>query len=164
MFGNIMVNNAYLIENFWNAYLESVGKAKESSDPPDAWAFGEGKEMADELGQLVYSGIKTATCSLLWEYEHDGEPLPESGELSIILDGAGEPLCLIETTEVNISPYDQVDSQFAYDEGEGDRSLAYWRRAHWRFFTGVCERIGRDPEDSMPLVCERFRVVYPSSD
>ena len=136
---------------------------KYASDLPEAWSFGDSKDMADDLGNLVRSGIKTATCSLLWEYEFDGDALPEPGELSIILGGNGQPLCLIETTEIKIRPYDQVDPQFAYEEGEGDRSLAYWRNAHWRFFTRVCDRIGRDPDNAMPLVCERFRVIYPAA-
>ena len=35
------------------------------------------------------------------------------------------PRCVIETTEVSYRRYDEVDAAFAYEEGEGDRSLAY---------------------------------------
>ncbi len=44
--------------------------------------------------------------------------------------------------------------RFAADEGEGDRSLAYWRRAHTNYFT----RRGEFAPD-MALYCERFRLV-----
>lgn len=81
------------------------------------------------------------------------------GELSIVLDGAGLPLWIIETTQLRIVPYDQVDTGFAYDEGEGDRSLTYRREAHWRFFSRTCRAINREVLPSMPLVCERFKVV-----
>ena len=100
--------------------------------------------MADDLGGLVVQGIKTATCSLYWEYEAGLEVLPEVGGLSIILDGRGGPMCLIETTSLEIKPFNTVDAQFAYDEGEGDRSLEYWRQAHWRFFGRTCVEIGRE--------------------
>jgi uncharacterized protein YhfF len=156
-----MKKNEKNIRDFWNAFISAQENVADTGKMPEAWSFGDSKDMADELGALVRKGIKTATCSLLWEYEHDGDALPEIGELSIILDGVGEPLCLIETTEVQIRPYDQIDSQFAYEEGEGDRSLAYWRQAHWHFFSKVCNHIGREPHDSMPLICERFRVIYP---
>lgn len=119
--------------------------------------------MADELARLVLAGTKTATCSLLWEYEASDEAMPQEGELSIILDGEGAPVCLIETAEVRIAPFDQVDEQFAHDEGEGDRSLSYWRDAHWRFFSRVCDQLGREPSAAMPLVCERFRVIHRAS-
>lgn len=45
--------------------------------------------------------------------------------------------------------------------GEGDGSLAYWREAHWAAFTRELEMAGRRPELDMPVVCERFDVVYP---
>lgn len=130
-------------------------------DPvPEAWGFGDSPQMADELGQLVVSGKKWATCSLLLEYTHEGESLPEPGQLSIILDGRGEPLCIIETTSVKIQAYNKVDADFAYEEGEGDRSLRYWREAHHRFFTRQCQQMDQKFTEDAPLVCERFRVLY----
>jgi uncharacterized protein YhfF len=149
------------IEAFWQSYLDTL--------PPDspvrdeqyvAEGFGDSPQMADELGALVASGTKTATCSALWEYEAEGSPLPETGVKTIVLDGDGDPLCIIETAEVEVRPYDEVDARFAYEEGEGDRSLEYWREAHWRFFSRTLSNIGKTPTSDMPLVCERFRVVY----
>lgn len=122
--------------------------------------FGDSPEMADELLAPVLAGIKTATCSAVWEWEHDGEAIPYVGMLSVILDGKNEPACIIETTEVTIKKYNEVDPQFASDEGEGDRSLTYWRKAHEGFFTRTLPRIGKEFSEDMPLVCERFKVVY----
>jgi uncharacterized protein YhfF len=81
--------------------------------------------------------------------------------LSVILDGEDKPVCVIETVEIAIRPYCDVDEKFAFDEGEGDRSLRYWREAHWRYFSRTLAKLGRKPSDIMPLVCERFRRVYP---
>ena len=149
------------IEAFWQSYLGTL--------PPDspvrneqyvAEGFGDSTQMADELGALVASGTKTATCSALWEWEAEGASLPEIGQISIVLDGNDNPLCIIETIEVEVRPYSRVDARFAYEEGEGDRSLEYWREAHWRFFSRTLPNIGRKPTPDMPLVCERFRVIY----
>ena len=53
--------------------------------------------------------------------------------------GAGEPGCIIRTTERRrFRPFDQVAAQFAWDEGEGDRTLATWRDGHRRCFTRQC--------------------------
>ena len=158
----VLTTGADQISEFWQSYLNSLPE----DDPargrpmPPAWGFGDGPEMADELGELVRRGIKRATCSSLWEMEHDGEPIPKPGDLSIILDGRGDPICIIETTEVEVKPLDAVDAGFAYDEGEGDRSLATWRAVHWRFFSRTLAAIGRAPHDAMPVVCERFCVVW----
>ena len=78
----------------------------------------------------------------------------------MVINWNGEPLCIIETIEVKITSYNEVDERFAHDEGEGDRSLAYWRKVHWEAFSRSCATTNLKPTDNMPLVCERFRVVF----
>jgi len=119
-----------------------------------AFAFGDGPELADELLGLVITGIKTATCST------EDEPNTSTpGERWIVRDGHGEPRCVIETTEVSYRRFDEVDANFAFEEGEGDRSLDHWRKAHRAYFT----RQGKFSEDMM-LMCERFRLVEVFGD
>ena len=151
------------ILSFWQAFIDTLPHDAfyRSIDVPSAWGFGTGAQMADELGALVLQGIKTATCGLLWEYEAENEALPQPGDINIILNGSGQPLCIIEILAVEIMPFDAVGADFAFDEGEGDRSLDYWRAAHLRFFSRTCRQIGRDVRPDMPLVCERFRIIYP---
>lgn len=148
------------IDAFWERYLASLPPGSPVPDSYSAWSFGDSPQMADDLGGLVYKGVKTATCGLHYEYQVEGEPLPQVGDLSIITNGAGSPMCIIETTEVRVQPFNTVDAQFAYDEGEGDRSYEYWREGHLRFFTRACAELGCEVTETMPVVCERFRVVY----
>jgi len=148
-------------EAYWRSYVDTLpvnSSARDEQYVAEGW--GDSPEMADELGALIASGTKTAACSALWEYEAEGEPLPKVGSKTIFVDGNGNPLCIVEMTEVEVVPYDRVDARFAYEEGEGDRSLAYWRDAHWRFFSRTLPNVGREPTTEMPLVCERFRVIY----
>lgn len=152
------------IDRFWSEYLETLPPAIARTELTyTAWAFGHDSPTADELSALVHQGVKTATCGLLWEYEAENESLPQPGQLSIILDGQERPVCIIETTEVSVLPFNQVDDRHAYEEGEGDRSYAYWREVHWRVFSPDCQALGRAPAEDMPLVCERFRLVYSPS-
>jgi uncharacterized protein YhfF len=153
--------NADRVEIYWQSYLDTLpadSLVRDEEYVAEGW--GDSLEMADELGALIADGTKTATCSALWEYEAEGEPLPEVGLKTIVRDGNGDPLCIVETTEVEVRPYDEVDARFAYEEGEGDRSLEYWQDAHWRFFSRNLPDIGKEPATDMPLVCERFRMVY----
>ncbi len=145
----------------WADYVTTLPVTERAGlTDPEAWGFGDSPEMADELGALVKQGIKTATADLVWVTEYESRPVPKVGDYSVILDGAGDPLCIIQTTEVTIFPYENVPPEFAYDEGEGDRSLDYWRQAHWSYFSRRCTDIGRKPTLTMPVICERFRVVY----
>ena len=148
------------IEAFWQRHLAAIGNSGGNHDVPEAWSFGDNPALADVLCQLVLAGTKTATCSMLWEYEADGEAIPQEGQLSIILDGQGRPRAVIETTQVTIRPFAQVDATFAYAEGEDDRSLESWRREHWRYFSRTSQSKGWQQDESMPLVCERFRLIY----
>ncbi len=127
--------------------------------PPLIW-FGDDPEMARELGELVREGRKTATAGLLWKWRHDGRQTAKPGDRQVIIDWGGNPLAVIEMTEVRIVPFEEVDEGFARDEGEGDGSLDYWRRVHWDFFARECGRIGREPIPTMPIVCMRFRVLH----
>lgn len=149
------------IETYWQGFLATLPADDPTRHHPYlAEQFGDSPGLADELAALVLDGVKTATCSTLWEWEAEGSPTPEVGLKTIVLGGDNRPLCIIETTEVTVRPYDEVDAQFAADEGEGDRSLDYWRTAHWRYFARVLPKIGKAPTPDMPLVCERFRVIY----
>ena len=149
------------ITRYWQGYLKTLPESFEANQTFLVDQFGDTPELADELGHLVLSGVKTATCSALWAWEAEQEtPFIEAGTKTIVLDGANTPIGIIETTEVNICPFNQVDAQFAYEEGEGDRSLQSWRTEHWKYFARVLPKINKAPAPDMPLVCERFRVVY----
>lgn len=125
----------------------------------DAWAFGDSPELADELADLVVHGDKRATAGLVWTYEHERFPLLRAGDRVVITRFDGAPRCLIEITEAFVRPFDQVDEAFAADEGEGERTLASWRRDHWAYFARECAALGREPATDMPVLCARFRVL-----
>lgn len=72
----------------------------------------------------------------------------------VVLDGSARPAAVVETVELAKRRFDNVDANFAADEGEGDGSLGYWRKAHPRYFT---RRGAFTPY--MELWCERFRVL-----
>ena len=150
------------VDAFWHQFCDLADLAR--NHPFQAWAFGDGPGMADELAALVIDGSKRATAGLVAEYEAAGDPLPEAGEYSVILDGVGRPVAVIRATEVRVVPFAEVDEAFAYDEGEGDRTLAWWREAHWQFFSRRCEARGEVMDERQPVVLERFELVYAVRD
>ena len=97
-----------------------------------SFSFGDSPKMADELLSLVLAGTKTATCGALRDFDgtRNSEPMPVVGRRDIVLDGKGKPAALIKTIEVSIRRFDEMDKQFAHDEGEGFRTLEHWRDGH----------------------------------
>jgi uncharacterized protein YhfF len=149
------------IESFWKEYLDSMPKGTKTPEIyPEVWHFCDNETDANELVNLVREGVKRATCSLVWAYEAEGENIPQPGLISIITDWDGNPHCVIETTDVQVTPFKDVDSVLARDEGEGDKSLDYWRKVHWDAFSRECSALGRTPTDTMLVVCQRFRVLF----
>lgn len=132
-----------------------------SADAPPAWAFGDSPDLADQLLALTLRGDKTAMASALWEFEVDDEPLPEPGDLSIVLDGSGAPRALIRTIEVTVVAFDEVSAEHASLEGEGDRSLAFWRTEHERCWRGALAHTPYEFDLTMLVVCERFELLHP---
>lgn len=123
----------------------------------EAWAFG---EEPDLLAHLVAAGEKTATASAYPLYELENEPLPAAGAYSVILDSKDDAVCIIQTRKVTVVPFHGVSAEHACKEGEGDKSLAYWRAVHETFFTECLKEAGLEFTPDMKVVCEEFEVVY----
>lgn len=148
------------VEAFWQA-CRVANPDLSLPDDYQVWYFGDSQALSLELAALVLEGKKTATAGLLWSYEAEREPTPVVGGYSVVTSFEGVPLCVIQTTAAEIVPYCAVSADFAFLEGEGDRSLADWREGHWRFFSRECKVLDREPIEEMPVVCERFRLIYP---
>jgi len=144
---------------FWKEFLLSTGTA-DHGRYYDVCIFGDSEELADELANLVLSGVKRATAGSLWSYEDQGMREPRPGDLSIVTAWSGQPLCIIETQAVDVVPYNEVTAEFAAAEGEGDGSLAYWLESHRRYFKRECASAGRQFDEGMLLACEKFKVIY----
>lgn len=147
------------LESFWREAAVSLGL--DPASPAPHFHFGDTIEFADVLAHVVLDGPKRATAGLIAEMEADGDPYPKAGDHWIVVDGQGAPRAVIQTREVRIAPFHTVDEAFAWDEGEGDRGLAFWRRVHIDHFERSCRRIGLSWSEDLDVFFERFDVVWP---
>ncbi|WP_270374341.1 ASCH domain-containing protein [Marinicauda sp. Alg238-R41] len=142
---------------FWIRFQTATGNP---ALPSGVDRFGDSPEMNDELLALVLNRTKQATVTLARWFETDPDGLPEPGMLWLIKDGRGDPACVIRTLQVDVMPIRQVDAQFAWDEGEGDRSYEYWITEHRKYWQREAEREGFEYSDDLEVVCERFELVW----
>lgn len=151
-----MISKKYL-----DKFLAALPAEKRKKyDTFDAYHFCADEENANICASLVLKDEKRATAGLLWSYEAEEEALPVIGQLNVITNWAGEPQCVVETTGVEVRSFSEVDAAFAFEEGEGDKSLDHWKKEHWKFFSAECAQIGRQPDKEMPVVLERFMLVF----
>jgi len=126
----------------------------------DAFYFCDNEKDATECAELVMQGIKQATASSLWWYQVNNETLPQVGKRYIVTSWHGIALCVIEVTKVEIVQFKDITPEFAEIEGEGDKSLAYWKKVHWAYYTRELKDTQYSPTEDMQIVCEQFKVIF----
>ena len=144
-------------KKMWRTFLKIYPAA--ATQKMDSWCYS-GAE-ADRLAELTAKGVKTATSSAYPVYEKVGESLPRAGLYSVVTRSDGSALCVVYTSRVYVVPFNQVGEKHAWREGEGDRSLAYWRQVHKTHFAAALEQVGLEFCEDMGVVCEEFSRVYP---
>lgn len=117
----------------------------------------------DTIVAAIEAGTKTATSSLLREYEVAGERVPHVGFRGVLVDSAGRRRVVLETTNVELVPLRDVSLEHAVSEGEGYASVDEWRAGHVRFWSSaeMQDELGDDftVEESSVVVLERFEIV-----
>ena len=145
---------------FWTRFRGEFPSLSDA-EPYQVWYFGNTPEMALELAGLVLGSKKTATASLDAVNKLKPEEAPSENGYSVITDYHGEPICVIQTAEIRHLPFAEVDTRFAFDEGEGDRSLEYWQDVHRTYFAREAAELGIEFTDRSVVCCERFRLLFP---
>ncbi|MCR5824348.1 MAG: GNAT family N-acetyltransferase [Lachnospiraceae bacterium] len=141
--------------------------AKENIDidtPYEAWGFGDDP---DGLAELVLQGKKFGTASAYDEYVMEGalDEIPKPGDYSVILNSKDEAVCVIRDYDVYVRAFGDVPPFQAYAEGEGDRSLKYWRDVHASLFKEWLDETEMPFSRESRIVCEKFSVEYiPEND
>lgn len=145
--------------NMWGDYLD---KHLEDvfHEAPKTMHFYDNEQDANNCADLTSKGIKKAFSSSLLGIQHKKEKLPKIGDFIVITNWDGEAQCIIQLTSVTLRPYFNIDESYAEKEGEGDKSLSYWKKAHWAYFTRELASFGREPRDSMIVVCQEFKKVF----
>lgn len=147
------------VAEFWASFCRAASVPE--ATPYQAWFFGDSPALAHELVELVLCGPKRATAGAAWAVDLE----PDLGAVpygySVVTEFDGTPRCVIRSTMLERRALNAVDAQFAWDEGEGDRTLADWLAGHRRFFTRECAATGVPFADDMPVQLERFELLYP---
>lgn len=154
------------ITAFWNEFLASGSGPENSSELFfESFQIGSNEAEADEGARLILSGEKTATSALQWQFEEWEKPIPQAGFLSVVEDGSGQPVCVVQTTWVETIRFTDVDADFARDYAEtADGTIDAWYDEFEDYYVYVCEEMGRTLTEDTPLVCERFKVIYVAEE
>jgi len=144
---------------YWKEFQVNNREYLDIEQPP-TFFFCDNKKDADECAELVVQKIKQATSPSVWWFEKNNEPLPKEGDIAIVTNWDGEPKAIIRTTKVEIVKFKDISPEYADTEGEGDRTLAYWKKVHWDFYQNEMKPFNEYPSEEMEIVCEYFETIW----
>lgn len=151
------------VYDLWNSFIESNPESKKDELPETSY-FHNNKEDANRLAQLILNGKKKAGSNLYFFYEQANADLPEIGTKNIVTDFDGKAIAIIETTQVDIVPFNKISEEYAVmDMGTTKEPLEKWKKAHWAFFAPAMEENGGKPTEEMLIVCEHFKTIWPKT-
>ena len=146
------------VQAYWGEFCRARGVAADT--PYQAYYFGDAPELANELVELVATGDKRATTTLLWSVERYPALAPVAHGYAVLTEHDRTPRAVVRTRSIEVRAFDEVDAQYAWEEGEGDRALATWRADHWEFFSRECALLDRAPRPDMRVILERFELLF----
>lgn len=146
------------LDEYWNKFLQEKGLPPETRCAGDLTFEAKGF-VQDELTTLVVTGHKTAFFSSYATFAIDQEPLPVSGELYIVVNRAGKPVCVIELESVTVLPFNEVTWEMASKEGE-DEDLEAWRKKQTEYLEDEGAVLGFDFSPDIKVVYQSFKVIY----
>lgn len=146
----------------WNNYLKSLGEdpAKTEKAFPIVDHFCDEKLQTDNLYNLVIQGIKRATTASVKICEYYNEDFSKPGDYWILTNFDETESCVLQTVKSTIKKFSQITEEDAYIEGEGDKTLKYWREVHKSFFEEEYKSLGWKFSEDIEVVFEEFKVVY----
>lgn len=120
----------------------------------EIWHLGKNKRQANKIFKLVLNGKKVATS-----YLYNENDKLTNGEYSILTNWDEKKQILIQTTNIDVIPFNKVTKQHAHNEGEGTKTLRYWRKVHKEMFAEELAEKQRSFSEEILIVCETFHVV-----
>jgi uncharacterized protein YhfF len=145
--------------DLWGDFLDSHLEYA-FADEPRVTHFCDNEKDANDCLKLVLKGTKRATSHSLLGLQYRKERLPKIGDFTIVTDWKGNARCIVRTVAVRLKPFFSIRGSYAKIEGEGDKSLEHWKKTHWDYYGRELEPFGRQPVDSMIVVCEIFEKVF----
>ena len=148
-----------LISIYWKEFQLQNPKYKNTNEP-QSFYFCDNKKDADDCAELVIKKIKQATSTSVWWFEKNKEEIPKIGDLAIVTDWNNEPKAIIITKKVEIVKFKNITPEYAFIEGEGNKTLEYWKNVHWMYYSNEMKKYNEKPNEEMKIVCEYFETIW----
>lgn len=148
-----------LERSFWNDYLAGISPADRPRKAFVEASFAGSRNATDSLIRLYLQGRKTAGSSLVRDFLTAGDPLPKAGNYWIVLDSRQRPRLLVKTLRTEINLFGNIPRSVVLAEGEGDLSVAHWKKVHRAAYLPHLADWGIADIDSAEVITEHFQIL-----
>jgi uncharacterized protein YhfF len=145
-------------ENFWVRCKQAL-PAEPLGDRYVVRRIGNAPAICESLLQLIAAGQKTGGFSRPEELEAAGLT-PHPGDYVILTDYDDRPRCLVQMQECRLLSFRDVGPEHTACESPAARDVDVWRGIHTRYWTPVLAAEGRVFTDDLPVLFQRFRLLY----
>ena len=146
------------LDEYWANFLKNTNRDSEDKCSGDLSFEGKGF-VQSQINSIVLSGQKQAFFTTLATFTIDNEPLPNSGELYILVDNQNKPLCVLEIESVNIIPFNEVTFEMVKKEGEC-ATMGEWKEKMQEYIEEEAQVLGFEYSPDIKLVYQTFKVIY----
>lgn len=149
-----------LEQAYWQKYVSTLSHEQRLQSVWVEASYAGNREITDDLLELYLLGQKTAGSSIVEDFVTAGEPLPKVGNHWIFLNSKSEPCCILKTEKIVIHKFKDIPEEIAIAEGEGDKSLSYWKAVHAELYVPHLAGWGVAEISEANVITEFFKIVY----
>lgn len=144
---------------YWQKFVSSTGEPNLNNAVVTAGYAGT-PEITDGLLALYLNGKKTAGSSPVEDFLVTGDRMPQVGDYWIFLNSKGEPSLILKTEKTVLNKFENIPAEIAIAEGEGDLSVAYWKKVHGELYAPYLEKWGVKDIGELTILTEYFKIVF----
>ena len=146
------------IDDFWN---QAVNFMPTLSGDHQVRSIGIDEETTGLIINFIKAGEKVGTFSLPWVMTAENLPMSYKGLPIILLSFDGKPELVVQLTKVFETSFGEIDSAVTCIDGPPVRDPDVWIPLHQDYWNGMLEEYGKVCSDDMPVLVEKFKLVYP---
>ena len=145
------------IDDYWNRVIASK---PELAVDHQIRSIGIDEETTVLIIGFIKEGEKVGTFSLPWLMESENIPASHTGQPIILLSYDGKPEIVVQITDIEETTFGEIDYEVTKIDGPPVRDPEVWIPLHREYWNNILKPYGRSCTDDMPVIVERFQLVY----
>ena len=145
------------IDDYWN---QAIASKPELAVDHQIRSIGIDEETTVLIIDFIKEGEKVGTFSLPWLMESEKIPASHIGQPIILLSYDGKPEIVVQITDIEETTFGEIDYEVTKIDGPPVRDPEVWIPLHREYWNNILKPYGRSCTDDMPVIVERFKLVY----